>query len=99
MTTKHTPFTLTIPQNQIDELKLRLSLSRYPEKETVSDWSQGVPLQYVKEMAEYWADEYDMRRLESRLNTHPQFTARIDGLNIHFIHVQSPFGYRPKFHD
>jgi len=84
------PFTVQVSQQQIDDLKLRLALARFPEQEPVDDWSQGVPLNYLKEMATYWANDYDMKRLETRLNALPQFIANIDDLDIHFIHVKSP---------
>ncbi len=84
------PFVVDIPQQQLDELRLRLSLTRYPERETVADWSQGVPLDYLRELADYWQDGYDLRRLETRLNALPQYLATCDDLDIHFIHVRSP---------
>ncbi|MET0380256.1 MAG: epoxide hydrolase, partial [Spongiibacteraceae bacterium] len=83
-------FSVAVAQQQIDDLKLRLSLARYPEHETVSDWSQGVPLDYLRTLADYWQNSYDMQRLQTRLNALPQFIADIDGLDIHFIHVRSP---------
>lgn len=84
------PFRVEIPQRQLDDLRLRLSLTRYPEKEAVDDWSQGVPLAYLQELAQYWQSHYDLHRLEQRLNAHPQFIATIDGLDIHFLHIKSP---------
>ena len=82
-------FTIDIPEVQIDDLKARLALTRWPEKETVGDWDQGVPLAYARELAAYWADGYDWRRCEARLNALPNFLVDIDGVDIHFIHVES----------
>ncbi|WP_426515521.1 epoxide hydrolase family protein [Diaminobutyricibacter sp. McL0618] len=78
------------PQADIDELRRRLLATRWPERETVSDLTQGVPLATMQELARYWASDYDMRRHETRLNAFPQFMTEIDGLDIHFIHVRSP---------
>ena len=90
------PFSVNIDDEQIADLKTRLAMTRFPEKETVNDWSQGVPLGYLRDIADYWHSEYDMGRLATRLNALPQFTAAIDGLDIHYIHVQSPEpGARP----
>ena len=83
------PFEIKISDQQINDLNTRLSLTRYPEKETVEDWSQGIPLAYVQEVAEYWKNEYNWRDREKRLNQFSQFTCEIMGLNIHFIHVKS----------
>ena len=83
------PFTIDIPQSQIDDLKARLALTRWPEKETVDDWDQGVPLAYAQELAAYWASDYDWRRCEARLNALPNYLVDIDGVDIHFIHVRS----------
>lgn len=85
-----TPYTLTLDPGLIDDLKLRLQLTRYPEAETVEDWSQGIPLQFTRMLADYWHNHYDMSRLEQRLNAWPQFTTEIDNLQIHFLHIRSP---------
>lgn len=85
-----TEFQINIPQQQLDDLKDRLANARLPEQETVADWSQGIPLKLVKELAGYWQHEYDWRACEARLNKCPQFTTRIDDLDIHFLHVRSP---------
>ncbi|MCZ6828898.1 MAG: alpha/beta fold hydrolase [Gammaproteobacteria bacterium] len=85
-----TPFKVDIPQAELDELKARLANVRWPEKEAVEDWSQGVPLAYAQELAAYWRDEYDWRRWETRMNSWEQFTTEIDGIDIHFLHVKSP---------
>ena len=83
------PFTIAIQQSRLDDLKARLALTRLPEKEIVEDWDQGIPLAYVKEVAAYWASEYDWRACEAKLNAYPQFLIEIDGLDIHFLHIRS----------
>src|SRR6266702_1537065 len=85
-----TSFRIDIPDDDLDDLRDRLRRTRWPEAETVDDWSQGVPLAYVRELCEYWADGYDWRATEARLNALPQFRTTIDGLGIHFIHARSP---------
>ena len=82
-------FKLSIPAGAIDDLKARLAMTRWPDKETVGDWSQGVPLEKMKGLAGYWRSTYDMHRLEQRLNAFPQFRTQIDGLGIHFLHLRS----------
>ncbi len=90
------PFSVNSGDEQIADLKARLALTRFSEKETVNDWSQGVPLAYLREVADYWQHQYDMKRLEKRLNALPQFTVAINGLDIHFIHAKSAeSGARP----
>ena len=84
------PFTLDIPQSQLDDLNARIDLARWPEKETVSDWSQGTPLAALQDFVGYWRNQYDWRRCEARLNGLGQFITEIDGLDIHFLHVRSP---------
>lgn len=83
------PFTYNASQVELDDLRRRILATRLPEKETVSDFSQGVPLATVKKLARYWAAEYDWRKVEKRLNAVPNFVTEIDGLDIHFIHVRS----------
>ncbi|MFJ8140899.1 epoxide hydrolase family protein [Streptomyces sp. NPDC096013] len=83
------PFTVSIPQSEIDDLKRRLATTRWPDPETVDDWSQGVRVENARALVEYWERGYDWRRLESELNRFPQFLTEIDGLDIHFIHVRS----------
>ncbi|MFJ8141630.1 epoxide hydrolase family protein [Streptomyces sp. NPDC096013] len=83
------PFTLSIPETEIDDVKQRLARTRWPDPETVDDWSQGARLENVTSLVECWERSYDWRRLESRLNRFPQFLTEIDGLDIHFIHVRS----------
>jgi epoxide hydrolase len=84
------PFRIDIPEDQLRDLRERLDRTRWPERETVEDWSQGVPLAYLKELCSYWADGYDWRATEARLNAFPQFRTGLDGLGIHFLHVRSP---------
>src|SRR6266571_2847253 len=83
------PFQIEITEAALDDLRERLARTRWPEKETVDDWTQGIPLAYVQELCAYWADGYDFAAAEARFNEFPQFRAPIDGLNIHFIHVKS----------
>ena len=84
------PFSVSVPRSAIDDLKRRLAFTRLPERETVGDWSQGVPLEKARTLIAYWRDRYDWRRFEARINALPQYRTRIDGLGIHFIHVRSP---------
>jgi epoxide hydrolase len=84
------PFQIDIAQADLDDLQRRLTHIRWPERETPVDWSQGIPLAYVKELCGYWRERYDWRRCESWLNRLPQFTTEIDGLDFHFLHVRSP---------
>jgi pimeloyl-ACP methyl ester carboxylesterase len=84
------PFRVETPEAKIDELRRRVSATRWPGKELVADRSQGVQLEALQALARYWLDEYDFGRVESRLNALPQFTTEIDGAAIHFIHVRSP---------
>jgi pimeloyl-ACP methyl ester carboxylesterase len=83
------PFRVNVPEAELSELRRRITMTRFPDKETVSDFSQGVPLATVQKLARYWATEYDWRKVEARLNSLPQFITEIDGLDIHFIHVRS----------
>ena len=83
------PFTYRASDADLDDLRRRIVAARLPEMETVSDFSQGVPLATVQKLAKYWATEYDWRKVEARLNSYPQFITEIDGLDIHFIHVKS----------
>src|SRR5262245_25763975 len=83
------PFTVEIPEAEIEALRARIAATRWPEKETVADASQGVPLAVIQELARYWATGYDWRRCQAQLNALPQFMTEIDGLDIHFIHVRS----------
>ena len=83
------PFTIKIPEAEIKALRARIAVTRWPEKETVTDDSQGVPLATMQELARYWATEYDWSTCEEKLNALPNFITEIDGLDIHFIHVRS----------
>src|SRR5262245_48194395 len=83
------PFTFNAPQAKLDDLRRRLAATQWPERETVTDASQGVPLAEMQELARYWATDYDWRKAEAKLNAFPQFITNIDGLDIHFIHVRS----------
>ena len=83
------PFHVDIPEEALEDLRRRIVATQWPEKETVSDDSQGVPLATMQALARYWATEYDWRRCEAELNALPQFITEIDGLDIHFIHVRS----------
>jgi pimeloyl-ACP methyl ester carboxylesterase len=83
------PFEFHASQADLDDLKRRILATRFPEKETVTDASQGVQLATVQALAHYWATEYDWRRIEKKLNALPNFITKIDGLDIHFIHVRS----------
>ena len=84
------PFRIAATDAQLDDLKRRLRETRWPERECVDDWSQGLPLAYAQEVAAYWLDKYDWRAREARLNRFAQFKTTIDGIGIHFIHVRSP---------
>ena len=83
------PFRIRVPKAELVELRRRIMATRWPEKETVADHSQGVPLAMVRELARYWATDYDWRKGEAKLNAVPQFVTTIDGLDIHFIHARS----------
>ncbi len=83
------PFQLAVPDSELDDLKERLRRTRWPERETVADWSQGIPLDYVRDVCAYWAKGYDWRATEARLNRIPQFRTTFDGLGIYFLHLRS----------
>jgi len=83
------PFTVEIPEADLRELRARIAATRWPDKETVEDDSQGVPLALMQDLARYWLTEHDWRKCEARLNAVPNFITEIDGLDIHFIHVRS----------
>lgn len=84
------PFRIDIPQEQLDDLRARLANTRWPDELPGVGWSRGVPVGYLKELAEYWRTGYDWRAHEAELNKHPQYLTTIDGQNIHFLHVRSP---------
>ncbi len=83
------PFKVNVPEAELAELRRRINATRWPERETVTDESQGVPLAMIQELARYWATDHDWRKCEAKLNALPQFITEIDGLDIHFIHVRS----------
>jgi pimeloyl-ACP methyl ester carboxylesterase len=83
------PFRVDVPEAELTELRSRINATRWPERETVTDRSQGVQLVTLQELARYWTTKYDWRKCEARLNALPQFTTEIDGVEIHFIHVRS----------
>jgi pimeloyl-ACP methyl ester carboxylesterase len=83
------PFRIEVPEADLADLRQRLARTRWPDPECVDDWSQGVPLAYVQDLARYWASGYDWRACEARLNAFDQFVTDIDGLDIHFIHQRS----------
>ncbi|CAA9421959.1 MAG: Epoxide hydrolase [uncultured Phycisphaerae bacterium] len=83
------PFSIDVPEEALVELRRRIEGTQWPEKETVADESQGVPLATMQELARYWATDYDWRKVEAKLQALPQFVTEIDGLDIHFIHVRS----------
>ncbi len=82
-------FKVKVTEESLADLRRRIAATRWPEKETVADQSQGVPLATMQKLARYWATDYDWRRVEAKLNALPQFITDIDGLDIHFIHVRS----------
>ena len=84
------PFTIDIPQADLDDLRDRLARTRWGADLPGAGWSRGVPVSYLTGLAEYWRDGYDWRVHERELNSYPQFTTEIDGQNIHFLHVRSP---------
>jgi epoxide hydrolase len=85
-----TPFTVDVPQDAVADLRRRLRDTRWPDPATVDDWSQGVPLDWLREVCRYWAEEHDWPATQARLNALPQGTTVVDGLPVHFLHVRSP---------
>jgi pimeloyl-ACP methyl ester carboxylesterase len=83
------PFQVNVPEAELAELRRRITATKWPERETVTDASQGVQLATIQALARYWATNYDWRKIEARMNALPQFITEIDGLDIHFIHVRS----------
>ncbi|MGA7004106.1 MAG: epoxide hydrolase, partial [Pseudolabrys sp.] len=83
------PFRINVPDDQLVDLRRRIVATRWPDRETVNDRSQGVQLAEFKEMMRYWGTDYDWRKAEAKLNAFPQFITTIDGVDIHFIHVRS----------
>jgi hypothetical protein len=88
-TTEVRPFHVAFSDAKITDLRRRVVATRWPERETVTDDSQGVPLEMMQELAQYWASDYDWSKCEAKLNGLPNFITEIDGLDIHFIHVRS----------
>jgi pimeloyl-ACP methyl ester carboxylesterase len=84
------PFTIDIPQAELDDLQRRLERTRFTQELPDAGWDYGVPLDYVTKLVQYWKDGYDWRSWEAKLNSYPQFTTEIDGQNVHFLHVRSP---------
>ena len=84
------PFHVGFAEAELTELRRRINATRWPERETVTDDSQGVPLELMRGLARYWGTDYDWRKCEAKLNALPNFVTEIDGLDIHFIHVRSP---------
>jgi pimeloyl-ACP methyl ester carboxylesterase len=83
------PFTVQVPQAALNDLRRRIAVTRWPDRETVEDFSQGVQLEKLKPLVQYWGTQYDWRKAEAKLNALPQFVTTIDGVDIHFIHVRS----------
>jgi hypothetical protein len=83
------PFRVNVSEEELADLRRRIKATRWPDKEAVADRSQGVQLATIQELARYWANEYDWRKIESRINSFPHFITQIDGLDFHFIHVRS----------
>ena len=90
MTDEIRPFTIEIPQADLDDLQDRLARTRWPDELPDVGWDYGVPMRFVRSLADRWQRRYDWRAWESRLNGYPQFTTEIDGQDIHFLHVRSP---------
>ena len=90
MSPEITPFRISASDEELEDLRRRLRATRWPEAQTVDDWSQGIPLDYVKEVCSYWSEKYDWREREARLNDYPGFRTEIDGVGIHFLHIASP---------
>ncbi|MCE7079485.1 epoxide hydrolase family protein [Streptomyces sp. ST2-7A] len=84
------PFRIDVPQHQLEDLNRRLEATRWPDELPGAGWTRGVPLNYLRELAEYWRTSFDWRAAEARLNSHPQFITTIDGAPIHFLHITSP---------
>ena len=83
------PFKISVSDAELDDLKRRLRATRWPDAQTVPDWSQGIPLDYVQKVCDYWAHQYDWRKTEARLNALPQLHTELDGVDIYFLHIRS----------
>jgi hypothetical protein len=90
MSSDVTPFELAIPESELERLRARLDMTRWPDAETAEGWEQGVPLDRAKALVHYWRHDYDWRRCEAMLNRLGQYRTTIDGVGIHFLHVRSP---------
>jgi pimeloyl-ACP methyl ester carboxylesterase len=90
MNEKIVPYRIDIPESALEDLKRRLAATRWPDRETPGDWSQGIPLAYMEQVVRYWASNYDWRRCEARVNRIEQYKTSLDGLGIHFLHIRSP---------
>ncbi|WIY04178.1 epoxide hydrolase [Amycolatopsis mongoliensis] len=90
MTSEITPFRIDVPQAALDDLRARLANTRWPDQPADAGWRLGAPVDYVRELAEYWRTSFDWRAQEERINAFPQFATVIDGTNVHFLHVVSP---------
>lgn len=84
------PFAINVPQAQLDDLRRRLALTRWPAPAPEPGWARGVPIEYLQDLVKYWAEEFNWRQYEALLNAFPQFTTYVDGQNVHFLHVKSP---------
>src|SRR5262245_17119577 len=84
-----TPYRIDIPQADLDDLRARLTQTRWPSEIPGQEWTRGVPVAYLRELVDYWLNSYDWRKHEAELNEFPQFTIEIDGQTIHFIHIRS----------
>jgi pimeloyl-ACP methyl ester carboxylesterase len=85
-----TPFRIEVPPAELDDLRRRVRATRWPDDETVTDWSQGTPTAFMRELAHHWGTDYDWRRFERRMQAVPQFRTAIDGIRVHFLHLRSP---------
>ena len=83
------PSPIHASDDQLEDLRCRLRATRWPEPETVGDWSQGIPLDYIRDVCAYWADQYEWQTRQAHLNRHPAFKTEIDGLGVHFFHIES----------
>src|SRR4051812_12880008 len=83
------PFRIDVPQDRLDELRARLAATRWPDELPGVGWSRGVPVGYLRELAEHWRTAFDWRAQETELNALPQFTTRVEGQEVHFAHVRS----------
>jgi epoxide hydrolase len=88
--TRLEPFQIAAPDADLVDLRRRLATARWPSRETVTDWSQGLPLEVLRQLCQHWRTAYDWRAAERRINRLPHYRTRIDGLRVHFIHVRSP---------